>query len=139
MSGGYAVDEGKSPERRAREMARAAGWATIVAGLLTAVYAVLFNLLVCSEPARLDAAVALMMGAALILSGIGVLRRSGAALWITIIMVAGVLGLQLWTAYSGYMGSEGVSIYLLTVPLVILIVNTLAVGTVRRLAARGEG
>jgi len=132
---------GPTTARRAVNTIRAAGAATIVGGLLTVAYVVLFALLAPIRSDRLEFGIALTVGIALVVSGVGTLRRSNRSLWATVLITATVLAVQLWTAYGG--GSRarnaGLSVYLLTVPMVVLLINTFAVGAARSLPAGSDG
>ncbi len=114
---------------------RAAGSATVMAGVLTLCYAVAFAALTPMPLNVLEFALSLIVGLGLIATGVGTLRIHHRSLWVTLVLTAVVLAIQLWAAYGGGRSPSqaSLSVYLLTVPLVVLITNTLAIGAVRTL------
>ncbi len=131
---------GSAGNPRTDDTVRAAGAATVMAGLMTMVYVVLFVVLAPRQADKVEFYGALVVGIALVVAGLGTLRSHSKALWVTVVTMAVILGIQLWVAYGTARKSPGagLSIYLLTVPLVVLLVNTAAIGSVRAMRNRQD-
>lgn len=125
-----------SPEtpaaRTAANTIRAAGLATLVSGLL---FGILALSLAQQDMAGYGIALWLVVGAALTALGIMTLWIWTWALWPALLIGAGLLGAQLYAAYGGgnKPTANRVSVFFLTIPLIILIANALALGAARKL------
>jgi hypothetical protein len=72
--------------------------------------------------------------------GVMTVRLRAWSVWTSAIIAAVLLAGELWSAYGGGRRPEGatVSVFVLTVPAIVLIMNMLAVGAARRLPSRGQ-
>lgn len=120
---------------RAENLVRAAGVASIIGGALFAAMALTFARAGASE---LDLGTYTIAGIAVSVLGVLTLRLETWSMWATIGIAAAFLGGELWLAYgSGRTpGGKTLSLFLLVVPLILLVFNTLAVGAARGLTAK---
>jgi hypothetical protein len=105
-----------------------------MAGGLTAAYALLVAAVM---PSLLDATEFLLgvaIGVVLLYSGLQTLHGATRGPWITLIIMGFVLATQLWAGYAWGRTPQraGLSLYLLTVPLVVILVNTRAISATRK-------
>jgi hypothetical protein len=120
---------------RAENWVRAAGVATIVSGVL---FSVMAFLLAQAVPATMAVAVSSSLGIVLAVLGVLTLRLQTWSLWAAIFIATFLLGCELWVAYGGGRkpAGETLSIFLLVIPLLVLVINVLAVGAARALLGR---
>ncbi len=127
----------QAADRRNINRVRAAGAATIASGGL-AILGVVLAVTVAGAPMNdLTIWVALAIGVLLCGLGLTTLRIRAWSLWATAAVMAVWLGGQLWVAQVGD-DPQGatVSVFSLIVPLVVLVINVLAIGAIRRLRIR---
>ncbi len=118
-------------------MIRAAGAATIVAGVLLIVFAVLTVTLGGPNADRMGAFLDFVVGLALCGLGAISFRVHPWAPWVTLLIMFLFLAGQLWMAYGGdELSGERISVFMLVVPLIVLIFNTLSIGAARTLGVK---
>jgi hypothetical protein len=110
---------------------RAAGLATLVGAGMMAFYAVLFTVLTPTAVNYIELGCSLALATGLACSGFRTIRMQERGLWVSMILVGFILAVQLWAAYTGQHRSH-LSLYMLTVPLVLLIINTRALSALKK-------
>jgi len=127
----------QAADRRNINRVRAAGAATIASGGLTIIAVVLGITLLGTPMNDVTIWVALAIGVLLCGLGLTTLRIRTWSLWATAAVMAILLGGQLWVAHvGGESQSATLSVFSLIVPLIVLVINVLAVGAIRRLRPR---
>ncbi len=123
--------------RRAEEWVRAAGAVTIAAGLMVLFIALVVTLTQ-AQAESLPVFISMVLGVLISLLGVMTLRRRAWGPWATMVIMGLFLAEQFWAAYGGGRKPEGatLSVFLLVVPLIVLIVNTRAIGAIRDLRAQ---
>lgn len=118
-------------------MIRAAGSATIVAGVLLVLFAILSTVYSGQSADKLKAFLDFVVGLALCGLGVMSLRVHPWASWVTLLLMFLFLAGQLWTAYgTGEDSTRRISVFMLVVPLIVLIFNTLSIGAARSLGGK---
>lgn len=117
---------------RAENFVRAAGVASIIAGVLFAAMAMTFTRVGAVE---LDLGTYTIAEIAVAVLGVLTLRSQTWSMWATIAIATAFLGGELWLAYGFGRTPQGrtLSVFLLVVPLILLVFNALAVGAARGL------
>ncbi len=133
--GGTEPNNPKSNEmQRSINQIRAAAAATLIAGGLTIVYAFGTILMARDDLDRIAASLDLFVGLVICALGLLSLRIHRWSPWATTCVMAAFLAGQLYEAYSNELTvGPQLSVFMLVVPLIVLVFNTLAIGAVRSL------
>jgi hypothetical protein len=123
--------------RSTMAMPRAAGSATVIAGGLTLLYGVIAEGVLRIPVSGGRTGLVFALGLLLCVLGAMTMRSLLWSCWATMIVAAMMLASELWTAYAhGRPDGTVLSVFSLVVPLIVLVLNTLTVGSLRDLRNR---